>query len=233
LLIKLSLPTQQWDLNTGQRVRNFTAHGAQLAGIAVRPDHTVYSDTGPAVIHRPTGLAQEPKQENPPSLPLENASAVDTPMSMELTSGQNIKAESRPRLDSDTKSDASFDPLFDDEPDGSNADDVVSPVMPTPAHAQSQPATQHRATLGLIPPPKNAPPLLDPATYATYSPNLLMTTAIDGQIILWDKRTHSLGKGVGRLWMSEKTPPWCLSVWILNIIQGDKLMNRLLGLLVC
>jgi transcriptional activator SPT8 len=39
-----------------------------------------------------------------------------------------------------------------------------------------------------------------------------MTAAIDGQIILWDKRVNTVGKGVGRLWMSEKTPPWCLSV---------------------
>jgi transcriptional activator SPT8 len=38
-----------------------------------------------------------------------------------------------------------------------------------------------------------------------------MIAAIDGQIMLWDKRVNTPGTGVGRLWMSEKTPPWCVS----------------------
>jgi transcriptional activator SPT8 len=136
----------------------------------------------------------------------------------------------------DAKSDASFDPLFDDEPDADGeVDDINSPIQPTkPSMAsqlstpsnpnaalelatpdgtqtfQSQPSA--RATNGTVAPPKNAPPLLDPTMYATYSSDLLMTAAIDGQVILWDKRVQTTGKGVGRLWMSEKTPPWCLSV---------------------
>lgn len=40
------MPVQQWDLNTGQGVRNFTAHGAQLAAVAVRPQNSGYSDSG-------------------------------------------------------------------------------------------------------------------------------------------------------------------------------------------
>lgn len=61
------------------------------------------------------------------------------------------------------------------------------------------------------PAPKNAPPLLDNSTYSRYSSDLLMTAFVDGQVVLWDRRVSSAGKGVGRLWMSEKTPPWCLS----------------------
>jgi len=39
-----------------------------------------------------------------------------------------------------------------------------------------------------------------------------MTAAMDGQVVLWDCRAASgAGYGVGRLWMGEKTPPWCLS----------------------
>lgn len=211
---------QQWDLNTGKRVRNFTAHGAQLAGIAVRPEHAVYSDTGSPTIHRSTGATQE----NPPPLPLENLLAANDLITMEVTPEISIKTESRPRIDSDAKSDASFDPLFDDEPEGGNMDNGTSPVVHTATNAQAQLPPQPRATLGQIPPPKNAPPLLDPASYATYSPDLLMTTAIDGQIILWDKRTQTLGKGVGRLWMSEKTPPWCLSVGILIAVHLHSLI---------
>jgi transcriptional activator SPT8 len=125
-------------------------------------------------------------------------------------------AEPQPPADSDANSEASFDPLFDDEPDASEGTPVVTNgvALPlstqAPRSAQSQPP--QRTQVGHVAPPKNAPPLLDPTEYATFSPDLLMTAAIDGQIILWDKRVSTVGKGVGRLWMSEKTPPWCLSV---------------------
>ena len=36
-LNKLTLWDKHWDLNTGQMVRRFSAHGAQLAAVAVRP----------------------------------------------------------------------------------------------------------------------------------------------------------------------------------------------------
>lgn len=62
------------------------------------------------------------------------------------------------------------------------------------------------------PPPKNAPPLLDSSSYSNFSSDLLMTAFVDGQVVLWDRRVSTPGQGVGRLWMSEKTPPWCLSV---------------------
>lgn len=157
------------------------------------------------------------------------------------TSGSTLPAtDVQQSLDVDVKSEASFDPLFDDEPDADGEPDNDSaaqhpsatgssdppkneppaasvgsdPVRPDGTHAAQPQAPQPptRGTLGIVAPPKNAPPLLDPAAYATFSPDLLMTASIDGQVILWDKRVHVPGKGVGRLWMSEKTPPWCLSV---------------------
>lgn len=129
--------------------------------------------------------------------------------------------------ESDAKSDASFDPLFDDEPDADGEPDSGNNSV---AHSQPPESSNYgggpdlvpylapnqqpapRSTLGLIAPPKNAPPLLDSDKYATFSSDLLMTASIDGQVILWDKRVNTPGTGVGRLWMSEKTPPWCLSV---------------------
>ncbi|KNZ71808.1 Transcription factor SPT8 [Termitomyces sp. J132] len=118
-------------------------------------------------------------------------------------SSNHVPSSSVLTKDSDTKSDASFDPLFDDEPEDQRG--TSNNGAPNPQH---QPP---KATSGTIPPPKNTPPLLDSATYATYSPDILMTASIDGQIIIWDRRIDTLGSGVGRLWMSEKTPPWCLS----------------------
>ncbi len=110
--------------------------------------------------------------------------------------------------------DGSFDDLFD-EPEGppSNTAKVSSSfVTGPPVSTAPQIQQQQRSNIGGIAPPKNAPPLLTPDYYSIFSPDTLMTAAIDGQIVLWDKRVNTPGAGVGRLWMNEKTPPWCLSV---------------------
>jgi transcriptional activator SPT8 len=176
---------QQWDLNTGQRVRTFTSHGAQLMCIAVRPTNAVYSENG-------SPLVIPPELE---SAPLQSSSEANAPINMSNESSQ---------METDAKSDASFDPLFDDEPEDPPKSTIVNgsnPLQPLqPANASTKA------------PPKGAPPLLDHERYKTFSPDILMTVAIDGQIMLWDKRVNSPGAGVGRLSIHEKTPPWCLSV---------------------
>jgi len=64
--------------------------------------------------------------------------------------------------------------------------------------------------------PTAIPPLGN-ANFAAFSPDVLMTTRIDGQIILWDRRVHSQQHGVGKLELQEKTPPWCVSAcWSSN-----------------
>lgn len=40
--------------------------------------------------------------------------------------------------------------------------------------------------------------------------NILMTTSIDGQCLLWDRREPE--KDARRLKVPDRTPPWCLSV---------------------
>jgi transcriptional activator SPT8 len=127
-----------------------------------------------------------------------------------LKQHENFKASgsgdtsTQPTTDSDAKSDVSFDPLFDDEPE--------TPNVPPPPTAVNPPPVVTRPPVSQAPPPKNMPPLLDSSRFATYSADLVMTASIDGQVMLWDRRVNSPGTGVGRLWMSEKTPPWCLSV---------------------
>lgn len=147
--------------------------------------------------------------------------------------------------DDDVKSDNSYDPLFDDEPDADgepdnddgssmtpsqlqanvsydqstlampaygsyqNGNTTPAPVPTAPVVQQQQQRNVSTATYAA---PKNAPPILDPVTYSMFSPDILMTASVDGQIILWDQRVHSAGHGVGRLWAAEKTPPWCVSV---------------------
>ena len=119
----------------------------------------------------------------------------------------------------DSKSDCSYDPLFD-EPDADGTPDLMngsqdrSLDLSLPGTVPNPQFNRHMPSSAV---PKNAPPLLDPHTYSTYSSDVLMTASIDGQIFLWDRRVETQGKGVGRLFMSERTPPWCVSVGSIQI----------------
>jgi transcriptional activator SPT8 len=124
----------------------------------------------------------------------------------------------------DAHSDA--DSLFGDEPDAEGEPDVSPGAVPSAPTSLSIPSAATvpsplPASLAApipkppipAPAPKNAPPILDAPSYAAFSQDVIMTAAMDGQVVLWDCRVPSgAGYGVGRLWMSEKTPPWCLSV---------------------
>ncbi|KZP19470.1 WD40 repeat-like protein [Athelia psychrophila] len=226
----------QWDLNTGQIVRKFTAHGSQLVAVAVRPISSGYS----AIPAAASGAQEDISATGGRSETLHNA--PDTSESAESVFIADVPPPAQPMgkpigdmeqaQDSDTKSDVSYDPLFDDEPDANGEPDnglqtqtqesyglsVPSPANKTPstlAVPSTQPSGRNASSSAAV--PKNAPPLLDPVGYSTFSPNVLMTASIDGQVILWDKRVSTPKKGVGRLEMSEKTPPWCVSVcWSTN-----------------
>jgi len=113
----------------------------------------------------------------------------------------------------DAKSEASYDPLFDDEPEPRpKKQELALPtaantngVAPAPG-APKLPSVQ----AGLVPPlKKHSIPLLDPVIYSDFSSDILLAASIDGQVVLWDRRAQNR---VGRLEMGEKCPPWCLSV---------------------
>lgn len=239
---------QQWDLNTGQIVRKFTAHGAQLVGIAVRPTNTNYfgestsvndlaEDSGAVHFRAALGSMETPSKISAEPAP---ANGIATHIGINTTtSASDITRSTQTGIhvnqatnntqqtqDSDTKSEASYDPLFD-EPDADGVPDGESNVQSQQIHLQNVPSSQNgsvasttqpaaqpssRPSVSSVAVPKNAPPLLDAEGYSTFSSDILMTASIDGQVILWDKRVNTPRKGVGRLEMSEKTPPWCVSV---------------------
>lgn len=274
--ILILVRVQQWDLNTGQTVRHFTAHGAQVAALAVRPLSTGYAEVGPAIVSRtedaegdfPSTTQNSDGQVTQNVNPAIDQAHIPPPgdvimSNISKTDRLSTSVGAPVQDDEEAKSDdSSFDPLFDDEDgDGESGNGTTGarmesqpatsvPPQPVTSTPQTQigaktptPATvtktlrpqtqqQPRMTLGTgIAPPKNAPPLLDPMGYTSYSPDLLMTACIDGQVILWDRRVHSPGRGVGRLWMSEKTPPWCLSVRSLFICLISSPISS--GMLVC
>lgn len=179
-------------------MRNFTAHGSQLAAIAVRPLVSEFTGTTWVGLPKPTVSIL------PPNNPVKQEE-----MQPAITNTEPATNGTATKKDEDAESDGSFDPLFDDEPELDSAGIAsAQPALPgTAPPAPTLPKPQKAA-----PAPKNAPPILDSSTYAGFSPDILMTASIDGQVILWDRRAYTLGKGVGRLWMGEKTPPWCMSV---------------------
>ncbi|PCH38001.1 WD40 repeat-like protein [Wolfiporia cocos MD-104 SS10] len=201
----------QWDLNTGQQVRKYIAHSSQLTALAVRPLVSYYDG------HHWSSPQQ---QENPNFTSKSHANAPQPTQTDGYNQGyfppQQQPAPYPPQQpEDDLKSESSYDPLFD-EPDAEGEADngllgrpFATPNMPPQQQMPLQPQPQNTGRSAVA--PKNAPPVLEQSTYSAFSPDVIMTAFIDGQVILWDTRVHSPGTGVGRLWMSEKTPPWCVS----------------------
>ncbi|KAI0807562.1 WD40 repeat-like protein [Fomes fomentarius] len=193
-----------WDLNTGSSVRRFSAHGAQLAAIAVRPLTTNFIHNPWSTVTAGSEFTVSMRGSRDNSHPAYGGPSMPPPPRPQANGphgGHHTKQEE------DARSDTSYDPLFD-EPDADGEGDGLG------AHASQalfgqQPNGQNLGRGAIA--PKGAPPVLDHQTYAAFSPDMLMTAHVDGQVILWDRRVHSPGKGVGRLWLSEKTPPWCMS----------------------
>lgn len=134
----------------------------------------------------------------------------------------------------DSKSDGSYDPLFDEPeadviPELTNGSQDRGMDLSLPGTVPNPHFNRHMPSSTV---PKNAPPLLDPHTYSTYSSDVLMTASIDGQIFLWDRRVETHGKGVGRLFMNERTPPWCVSVGPGFLSRSPGIILTSLGMLV-
>jgi len=117
----------------------------------------------------------------------------------------------------DAKSEASYDPLFDDEPEVENeqasmpkSESTLS-VPKVDGVTPATPVAKPPVTAGIVVQSKKPMiPLLDPVTYGEFSMDILLAASIDGQVVLWDRRARN-SRGVGRLEMGEKCPPWCLS----------------------
>ncbi|KAI5123327.1 hypothetical protein M0805_001752 [Coniferiporia weirii] len=126
-----------------------------------------------------------------------------TESSMSIGAGQPLSGTNT--RDDEVKSEASYDPLFDDEPE--EDENTALPPAKTSAQPTSAAATAGSSTINY----SRGPSTLDSTSYGSFSPDVLMTASIDGSIVLWDQRVNTQGKGVGRLETNSKTPPWCVS----------------------
>ncbi|KAF8522259.1 WD40 repeat-like protein [Hysterangium stoloniferum] len=198
----------QWDLNTGQKVRSFS-HGAQLTAVGMRP---LSGPLGPEPGDRV--LYSTSQDDGPANLNNSNSTNPANTGRDGNTDGAKDEISSAAVPEPDAKSEASYDPLFDGEPEVENeqagmpkSESTLSVPGVTPATA----VAKLPATAGIVPQSKKPTiPLLDPVTYGEFSMDILLAASIDGQVVLWDRRAQS-SRGVGRLEMGEKCPPWCLS----------------------
>lgn len=225
------IPHKQWDLNTGQKVRTFS-HGSQLSAIAMR------SISGPYV-PEPTDRVMFSAAQDAGSSYLTGES-ITTESNLRdiigLGRDGDISATTKPaEVEIEAKSEASYDPLFDEPETESGGQQGQSPQheeqpllitkeesasslsLPKPNDGSAVPKLPV-VQAGLVPlSKKTVIPLLDPVTYSEYSTDVLLAASIDGQVVLWDRRAGN-NRGVGRLEMSERCPPWCLSVLFVLLI---------------
>ncbi|KAH7107500.1 WD40 repeat-like protein [Auriculariales sp. MPI-PUGE-AT-0066] len=112
--------------------------------------------------------------------------------------------------EADARSENSFDDLFD----GPDDDDATTSSRQNGADASqfalALPSTQASGSVHVSASnqaPRGIPPL-SPHTYSDYSPDMLLTASIDGQVVIWDRRQRDKA---GRLDMGDRCPPWCIS----------------------
>ncbi|KAK4687934.1 transcriptional activator SPT8, partial [Tremellales sp. Uapishka_1] len=204
---------QEWDLNTGQVVRNYPTHGAQLSSVELQP------------------LTLPPTP--PPSPPSETLDGENISVSMGPTF---FEPRSTPTLVdippaevemAEEKSQDSYDPLFDDDAEG---EDVPATIPATPTQPFNLALPKPKATINPNATNAVAPqsatstgrqaaatiPILSETSFQTFSDNILLTSSMDGQVVLIDRRVPMYdGGGVGRLLPSKSAPPWCMkAVWL-------------------
>ena len=225
--------SQEWDLNTGQTARTYPTHGAQLSSIAIRPfAHPPSPSPSPNVDIEPqqTGEAREnisisigPDFFEKRDAPSTNADEEPEP-ALDPNNALNIDVEM-----SDKPSPVNS--LFDDDAEGEAVTPTVTgindmnPQPHPPALALPNTFARSSASMSLFPPAQTASssrpaaasniPVLSPASYKSFTEDVLLTSSMDGQVVLIDRRaagSDGSSGGVGRLLPGDKAPPWCMSV---------------------
>ncbi|BEJ10977.1 hypothetical protein CspHIS471_0103990 [Cutaneotrichosporon sp. HIS471] len=234
---------KEWDLNSGQVVRSYPTHGAQISSLSLRP---ITQDTdkvpekvganGDALPHVSVnvgpGFFQADRELDGDAVMAEEKPEVKEEKEPDGQENRNMPAVVESEKDAACEDDDA-DSLFDDDADA-DADDESKPATPAlQALGLALPgANPPSASASVTPAPAPAPvvpsvprsrpnlvsgaaasiPLLSPAVYKEMSNDILLTSSMDGQVTLFDRRQ---GGPVGRLIPGDRAPPWCMSaVWL-------------------
>jgi len=266
---------REWDLNTGQTVRSYPTHGAQLSSISLRP----YAPLTPTPSPEATRIDEDGEGGGNainfavtagPDFAKTNESSEDTDGAAATIpkADSPVQTEKVKDVDADvtmSQAPSPYDPLFDDDADADGetvlpSGNVTMPTTPgindmappsPPAVPQVNPSKPKTSAPGLALPgapavkqeaaPSSAAvsgsstplfslpqpvastsreaaatiPVLSRDTYKAFSDDVFMTSSMDGQVVLIDRRVRDYegsALGVGRLMPGERAPPWCMSV---------------------
>ena len=225
---------QQWDLNTGQVVRTFTKHRGQISTIQLRPENVgpgIGNSMAPSL--RVGNVDGEESSKGKHDGPQEENANADGDIEME--DAQKKGQENGEGSDYDSlfgdEDGEKQDEDADEKPQPTKGDSGNTPenggstlAAPDPdfpfGGPPTAPALNSKAPPAkLVKPPTVRPnmqgkqglPALTPAMYRQFSDDVMLVSAIDGEVALHDRRVSG-NTIVGRLESSEKTPPWCMSV---------------------
>lgn len=229
---------QQWDLNTGQVVRTFTKHRGQISTIQLRPENVgpgIGNSMAPSLIAGSEDSGRTPKVKKPDE---NSAGTVNADEDIVMQDAQKKEHH-------ENGEGSDYDSLFGDddgEKQEEDADETSAPTKGDSADVSENGGTmgakdtdfpfggppaapvKNKVPLGKpVKPPNTRPnmqgkqglPTLTPAMYRQFSDDVMLVSAIDGEVALHDRRVSG-NTLVGRLESSEKTPPWCMSVSRIN-----------------
>lgn len=219
---------KEWDLNTGQVVRTYPHLGTQLSSVSFRP-------------HWPASATAD-------------AESVPVSVAPSATPGDVPMADAEVDAASNASYDPLFDDADEDVPPAPSAilagggtpgglsfPPPGSGSIPKLALPGSQPAPPKPLALpnGSTPkfasvapsalPARTAPSLapLSHESYRAFSDDIVLTSAMDGNVVLIDRRVKSYESGgVGRLIAGDKAPPWCMSVSRLDFKKHTDVRQR-------
>ena len=226
-------------MNTGQEVRTHSTHGGQISSLSLRSQYNEpqVSPTPLDVDMNgdDVGVDGIAGTEEPNHVDHEEAEAAagaapehNTPNGVHTSpAGDDVAMEEKG---------SDHDSLFDDDAEGEevapsmpvttavtpsaqlNGDlakaKAVSLALPgSTRHAEAGPSAAPLFAPRTAPLPRERPsmstPVLSSSMWSSYSHDVLLSSSMDGQVTLIDRRERGL---VGRLAASEKAPPWCMSV---------------------
>ena len=246
-------------MNTGETVRTYPTHGAQISSLSLQPYYSISAATSPTV----DGDSDEPHERPNVSVNVGPDFFAKKELSpeKEVVNGTSETKEddaAQPATDGDINmadKPSPYDPLFDDDADGEDTipsgqvtmgtsptiNDMAPPSPPKvkgPSlslpglsngdkdqipSSSTIPSNPSSATTPFfnIPPQivgtsrqaASQIPLLSPTSWKSFSDDVLLTSSMDGQVVLLDRRIKDYASGgVGRFMPGERTPPWCMSV---------------------
>lgn len=192
---------KEWDLNTGIALRQYKAHSGQISTIAFRP--LTSSLTAPSASTQDDDMDIFANEAPHPSFPVPTSPSLSASSSTGVAASLVSKPIAANGQSTAATPDDAFDPLFDQ---GSDVD-ADGDVDDDPSHA---PMTQ--SSLPVIPPPRNVPIVGKTSNLPELSTDVFLSTSIDGQVMIWDRRIKGEGKGGVRKLENTKNAGWCSSV---------------------